>query len=257
MLHANSMRYDASERFRSNHETIMSQLAPPAGATPLAFRKPARVALEGKRVSLVPLALAHADDLFAATHGPEREDIWRYMFVGPFSDAPSFRADLEEKARSEEPLFFAVIDRASGRALGFQAFLNIEPAHRAIEVGWVLYSPALQRTAAATEAQYLFASHAFETLGCRRYVWKCDDANTKSKTAAIRLGFVLEGLFRQHMIVKGRNRDTAWFSMLDREWPTRKAAFEAFLAPANFDPEGRQKTSLSALNDRAATADRG
>lgn len=255
MFHANSMRYDASERFGSNHETIMSQLAPPSAATPPAFRAPARVTLEGARVALAPLAAAHADALHAATHGPEREALWRYMFTGPFADAAAFRADLEEKARSQEPLFFAVIDKTSGRALGYQAYLNIEPANRAVEVGWVVYSPALQRTAAATEAQYLFARHAFETLGCRRYVWKCDDANAKSKAAALRLGFVPEGLFRQHMIVKGRNRDTAWFSMLDREWPARKAAFEAFLAPDNFDAEGRQKTSLSALNARAATAD--
>jgi RimJ/RimL family protein N-acetyltransferase len=255
MFHANSMRYDASEHFGSNHETIMSQLAPPSVATSPAFRAPARVTLEGARVVLAPLAAAHADALHAATHGPEREALWRYMFSGPFADAAAFHADLEEKARSQEPLFFAVIEKTSGRALGYQAYLNIEPANRAVEVGWVVYSPALQRTAAATEAQYLFARHAFETLGCRRYVWKCDDANAKSKAAALRLGFVPEGLFRQHMIVKGRNRDTAWFSMLDREWPARKAAFEAFLAPDNFDAEGRQKTSLSALNARAATAD--
>ena len=121
----------------------------------------------------------------------------------------------------------------------------------------MLYSPALQRTAGATEAQYLFAAHAFETLGCRRYVWKCDNANEKSKAAAIRLGFAPEGLFRQHMIVKGRNRDTAWFSMLDSEWPARKAAFEAFLDPGNFDAAGRQKTSLSGLNGRRRAANRG
>lgn len=257
MFHANSMRYDASERFGSNHETIMSQLAPPSATTPPAFRAPAHVTLEGARVVLAPLAAVHADALHAATHGPEREGLWRYMFSGPFVDAAAFRADIEEKARSQEPLFFAVIDKGHGRALGYQAFLNIEPANRAVEVGWVVYSPALQRTAAATEAQYLFARHAFETLGCRRYVWKCDDANARSKAAALRLGFIPEGLFRQHMIVKGRNRDTAWFSMLDREWPARKAAFEAFLAPTNFDAEGRQKTSLSDLNARATTADSG
>ncbi|MBY6243151.1 GNAT family N-acetyltransferase [Methylosinus sp. Sm6] len=236
----------------------MSQLAPPAPPTPptAGFRSPARVRLEGARATLVPLAAAHADDLYAATHGAEREDLWRYMFNGPFADAAAFRADVEEKARSEEPLFFAVIDKRNGRAVGFQAYLDVQPAHRAIEVGWVVYAPALQRSTAATEAQYLFAAHAFETLGCRRYVWKCDDANQKSKAAALRLGFVPEGLFRQHMIVKGRSRDTAWFSMLDREWPARKAAFEAFLAPSNFDAEGRQKTSLSALNDRPGTADR-
>lgn len=236
----------------------MSQLAPPASSSPpaAAFRAPSRVRLEGSRVTLAPLAAAHVADLYEATHGAEREELWRYLFVGPYADADAFRADLEEKARADEPLFFAVIDKGIGRIVGLQAYLNVEPAHRAVEVGWVVYSPALQRTAAATEAQYLFAAHAFETLGCRRYVWKCDDANEKSKAAAIRLGFVPEGLFRQHMLVKGRSRDTAWFSMLDREWPARKAAFEDFLAPENFDAGGRQKTSLSALNGCGLAANR-
>jgi RimJ/RimL family protein N-acetyltransferase len=234
----------------------MSQLAPPLPATPPAFRAPARTTLAGRLVTLAPLAPAHAEDLHAATYGAEHEDLWRYFFVGPFADAAAFRADIEEKAGGEAPLFFAVIDNESGRALGYQAYLNVEPANRAIEVGSVLYSPALQRTAGATEAQYLFAAHAFESLGCRRYVWKCDNANEKSKAAANRLGFVHEGLFRQHMIVKGRNRDTAWFSMLDGEWPARKAAFEAFLAPQNFDAAGRQKRSLSTLNGRTPAANR-
>jgi RimJ/RimL family protein N-acetyltransferase len=234
----------------------MSHLAPSGPATPPDFRVPARTTLAGRWVTLVPLAAAHAEDLHAATCGAEREDLWRYFFVGPFADAVAFRADIEEKAAGDAPLFFAVIENESGRALGYQAYLNIEPANRAIEVGSVLYSPALQRTAGATEAQYLFAAHAFENLGCRRYVWKCDDANQKSKAAAVRLGFVHEGLFRQHMIVKGRNRDTAWFSMLDGEWPARKAAFEAFLAPQNFDAAGRQKRSLSILNGQIPAANR-
>jgi RimJ/RimL family protein N-acetyltransferase len=247
--------HGAPERFLLR-ETMMSQLAPPSQATPpVAFRPPTRVRLEGRQVTLVPLASAHADELHAATHGPEREDLWRHMFVGPFADADAFRADIEAKARAEEPLFFAVLD-AAGRPVGYQAYMNVEPANRAVEIGWVIYAPALQRTAGATEAQYLFAAHAFETLGCRRYVWKCDDANARSKAAALRLGFVHEGLFRQHMIVKGRNRDTAWFSMLDGEWPARKAAFEAFLAPENFDADGRRKRSLSALNGRVDAADR-
>lgn len=241
----------------------MSQLAPDHGKTapPAALAlepaaRPARATLAGRFVTLVPLSPAHADDLYAASHGDGADELWRYMFVGPFADAGAFRADLEPKAAADEPLFFAIIDNASGRAVGSQAFLNVEPAHRAIEVGWVLYTPALQRTAGATEAQYLFARHAFETLGYRRYVWKCDNANEKSKAAAIRLGFAFEGLFRRHMIVKRRNRDTAWFSMLDSEWPARKAAFETFLDPGNFDADGRQKTSLSDLNRRCRAADR-
>ncbi|HEY8066058.1 MAG TPA: GNAT family protein [Methylosinus sp.] len=221
------------------------------------FAIPTRLRLSGRLTTLVPLAPAHFDDLYAATHGEEREALWRYIFVGPFADPAAFRADMARKAASDDPLFFAVLDNRDGRALGFQAYLNVEPANRAVEVGSVLYSPALQRTAAATEAQYLFAAHAFETLGCRRYVWKCDDANETSKAAALRLGFSSEGLFRQHMIVKGANRDTAWFSMLDSEWPARRAAFEAFLDPGNFDAAGRQKTPLSALNGRRRAADRG
>jgi RimJ/RimL family protein N-acetyltransferase len=214
------------------------------------------VTLEGRLARLVPLALAHADELYAATHGEGREELWRYVFVGPFADVEAFRADVEARARAEDALCFTVVEKASGRALGWQSYLNIEPAHGGIEVGSILYAPALQRTAAASEAQYLFARHAFETLGYRRYVWKCDNANEKSKAAAIRLGFVFEGLFRRHMIVKGRNRDTAWFSILDEEWPARRTAFETFLDPANFDSEGRQKLSLSALNAQSCAADR-
>jgi len=236
----------------------MSQSSPDRPVPHMApFSAPARLRLAGRLTTLVPLEPAHIDDLYAATHGEESEPLWRYIFVGPFADPAAFRADMERKAAADDPLFFAVLDNRDGRALGFQAYLNVEPANRAVEVGWVLYSPALQRTAAATEAQYLFAAHAFETLGCRRYVWKCDDANEKSKAAALRLGFSPEGLFRQHMIVKGANRDTAWFSMLDSEWPARKAAFEAFLDPANFDAAGRQKTQLSALNGRTRAANRG
>lgn len=222
----------------------MSHLAP----DPEKPARPARVTLEGRFVTLAPLAVAHAGDLYEASHGEGCAELWRYMFVGPFADCEDFRADIEEKCVAEDPLFFAVLDKRSGRCVGLQAYLNVEPAHRAIEVGWVLYTPALQRSIGATEAQYLFARHAFETLGCRRYVWKCDNSNERSKRAAARLGFGFEGLFRQHMIVKGRNRDTAWFAMLDREWPARKTAFETWLDPANFDARGRQKLSLSGLN---------
>lgn len=213
-----------------------------------AAQRPARVSLDGRFVTLVPLTPAHADDLYAATHETDCEDLWRFMAVGPFADRSAFFADIEERSASENPLFFAVLDKRSGRAIGLQGYLNIAPAHGSIEVGFVLYAPTLQRTIGATEAQYLFARHAFETLGYRRYEWKCDNLNERSKQAAIRLGFAFEGLFRQHMIVKGANRDTAWFSMLDREWPARRAAFEAWLAPGNFDANGRQKLSLSALN---------
>ena len=153
-----------------------------------------------------------------------------------------------ERARSEDPLFFAMLEKSSGDAVGYAAFMRIEPAHRVIEVGSILFTPRLQRTVGATEAMYLMARYVFEDLGYRRYEWKCNALNAPSRRAALRLGFTFEGIFRQHMIVKGRNRDTAWFSMLDSEWPKRKAAFERWLDPANFDANGRQRVSLSALN---------
>ena len=133
--------------------------------------------------------------------------------------------------------------------MGYQTLMRIEPVHRVIEVGNILYTPAMQRTIGATEAQYLFARHVFDDLGYRRYEWKCNDLNAPSKRAALRYGFAFEGVFRQHMIVKGRNRDTAWFAMLDSDWPACRAAFERWLDPANFDAQGQQKTALGALRD--------
>ena len=140
-----------------------------------------------------------------------------------------------------------MIDNSSGRALGYQTFLRIDPANRVIEVGNIMYTPAMQRTPGATEAQYLFAAYVFDTLGYRRYEWKCNALNAPSRRAAERLGFSFEGIFRQAVIVKGRNRDTAWYSMLDGEWPVAKAAFERWLAPGNFDAAGRQRQGLASL----------
>ncbi len=141
-----------------------------------------------------------------------------------------------------------MIDNASGGPVGYQTLMRIDPANRVVEVGNVLYTPAMQRTIGATEAQYLFAAYVFDGLGYRRYEWKCNDLNAPSKRAAQRLGFAFEGVFRQHVIVKGRSRDTAWYSMLDSEWPHRRAAFEHWLALDNFDAAGRQKVSLASLN---------
>jgi RimJ/RimL family protein N-acetyltransferase len=191
---------------------------------------------------------AHATSLYQGSHGNDREELWRYLFEGPFADRAAFDAYLMQKAVSEDPLFFAIIDKRSGLALGHAAYLRITPAHRVIEVGSILFTPPLQKTAGATEAIYLMARHAFEDLGYRRYEWKCDARNAPSRRAARRLGFQFEGIFRQHMIVKGANRDTAWFAMLDSEWPDRKRNFERWLDPANFDANGHQKESLSALN---------
>src|SRR5262249_22237296 len=151
--------------------------------------------------------------------------LWLYLFEGPFEDRAAFDAHLQRKAASEDPLFFTILDKDLNRACGHAAYLNIEPRHRRIEVGSLLFSPTLQRTRGATEAMYLMAQHAFEDLGYRRYEWKCNVLNEPSRRAALRLGFTFEGIFRQHMITKGCNRDSAWFSMLDGEWPARKAAF--------------------------------
>jgi RimJ/RimL family protein N-acetyltransferase len=148
---------------------------------------------------------------------------------------------------SQDPFYFAIIDNATGKAVGRASYLRIEPKHRVIEVGAILYSPLLQRTRGATEAMYLMMRYAFENLGNRRYEWKCNALNDPSRRAALRFGFTFEGIFRQHMIMKGENRDTAWFSILDKEWPTAKEAFEKWLAPENFNPDGTQKTQLAAL----------
>jgi RimJ/RimL family protein N-acetyltransferase len=220
-----------------------------------AASRPERVTFKGRFITLAPLDPGRdAEALFAGSHGDAvRESVWTYLFDGPYASRDEFRANIESKARSADPLFFAVIDNASGRTLGYQTFLRIDPPNRVIEVGNIMYTPALQRTAGATEAQYLFARHVFDDLGYRRYEWKCNALNAPSRRAAKRLGFSFEGIFRQHMIVKGRNRDTAWFAMLDGEWPARKTAYERWLAQDNFDAEGRQKQSLSDLMPGAKT----
>ena len=217
-------------------------------------KRPERVTLEGRWITLVPLEpQAHAKALYEGSNGDAaRESVWTYLFDGPYRSLDEFRANLEAKARSTDPLFFTVIDNASGTPVGYQTFLRIDPPNRVIEVGNIMFTPAMQRTAGATEAQYLFAAHVFDDLGYRRYEWKCNDLNAPSRRAALRYGFSFEGVFRQHMIVKGRNRDTAWFSMLDSEWPARRAAFERWLGPDNFDAAGRQKVSLAALNGVSA-----
>jgi RimJ/RimL family protein N-acetyltransferase len=204
-----------------------------------------RSKIEGVSVSLVPLNSAeHGDALWAATKGAENDDLWRYMPYGPFPTRDDFDTHLRKAEASEDPLFFAIIDRASGLATGHATLMRIDPANRVIEVGGILYAPVLQRTRGATEAMYLLARHVFDELGYRRYEWKCNALNEPSRRAALRLGFSFEGIFRQHMIVKGKNRDTAWFSMLDSEWPARKQALEHWLDPSNFDEAGRQKTAL-------------
>lgn len=208
-------------------------------------KRPDRVVLQGRYVRLEPLSLtAHGDDLWFGVGGLDKAGLWDYMPDGPFADRAALDSALEAKAASEDPFFFAILDAYSGRALGCASLMRIDPKNRVIEVGGIMYSPALQRTRGATEAMYLMARYAFEELGNRRYEWKCNSFNEPSRRAALRLGFQYEGTFRQHMIIKGRNRDTAWFSMLDSEWPARKAAFERWLDPANFDAAGQQKSGL-------------
>jgi RimJ/RimL family protein N-acetyltransferase len=201
--------------------------------------RPRHTTIEGRYVTLQPLnAGAHADTLFRSVQG--HDSLWDYMADGPFPSREAFRASIENKSVSTDPLYFAVLDNRSSEALGYASYLRIEPSHRVIEVGNILYTPRLQRTRGATEAMFLLARHAFEDLRYRRYEWKCNALNEPSRRAALRLGFRFEGIFQQHMIVKGRNRDTAWYAMLDGAWPDRKVAFEQWLSPENFDPEGRQ-----------------
>jgi len=212
-------------------------------------RGPERAPLQGSYAKLEPLdPERHAASLFALSHGrPEDAVLWTYMAYGPFPDRGAFEAWLQDRARSTDPLFFAIVAEASGQASGMASYLNIVPANGTIEIGHIWFSPQLQKTRAATEAIFLMIRHAFEDPGYRRVEWKCDALNEASKRAARRFSFTYEGTFRQHMVVKGRNRDTAWFAILDHEWPAIRAAFERWLSPDNFDADGRQRASLSAL----------
>jgi RimJ/RimL family protein N-acetyltransferase len=215
--------------------------------------RPARVTLKGRYVTVAPLTPEHAEPLHQASSGPGREALWTYLFNGPFDSLDAFAADVEAKSKAADPLYFAVLDNRDGRPVGYQSLMRIEPVHRVVEIGGIMYTPLLQATPGSTEAQYLFAKYVFDELGYRRYEWKCNDRNAPSRRAAGRLGFTFEGVFRQHMIVKSHSRDTAWFSMLDHEWPARRAAFEAWLAPANFDAQGRQRRRLQEFAGDAET----
>ena len=194
--------------------------------------------LQGETVRLTrPDPQRHVDDVYPATHGePTAEAVWTYMAYGPFAGAAAMGDWMAERAASRDPLFFTVTDRASGRALGMTSYLNIRPAMGTIEIGNIWYVPAAQRTRVNTESCLLLMRHAFEDLGYRRVEWKCDALNARSRAAAQRLGFTFEGTFRQHMIIKGRNRDTAWFAMLNGEWPERRARLEEQLARAALIP---------------------
>jgi RimJ/RimL family protein N-acetyltransferase len=205
--------------------------------------------LDGARVRLEPIdAQRHAADLYRAAHaGPDPDPLlWRYLGYGPFADVEAQWAWIAAHQDSLDPLFYAIVDRASAVALGQASYLRLDPPNGVIEIGHIWFGAPMQRTALATEAIYLLARHAFDDLGNRRLEWKCDAANARSRAAAARFGFTFEGVFRQHMIIKGANRDTAWFSIIDSEWPAIRAAFEAWLAPENFDEHGAQRAALAA-----------
>ncbi|MBK8084957.1 MAG: GNAT family N-acetyltransferase [Devosia sp.] len=205
---------------------------------------PVRRGLEGRYTRLEPLAACHAADLLAAVSVADLTQRFAYLPADPPDTVAGFEGWIAQQAVLSDPILFAVIDRATGRAGGWQQLMRIEPQHGVVEIGYIYWGPTIARTRLATEALYLFARHVFDDLGYRRFEWKCNDRNEPSKRAARRFGFTFEGVFRQHMIVRGENRDTAWFSMLDGEWPARRAAFERWLDPGNFDAEGRQKLPL-------------
>ena len=229
--------------------TIESEPYPPTGqpigllvANTTPAPRPGPVTLDGRFGRVERLAPHHGAGFWDAVKG--HDHIWTYMSsYGPFEDFQKFSAYFDNRIKLDDPYAYAVLDK-SGRMVGIAALMEIKPAMRSIEVGHIVYAPALQRTPLATEVQYLLARYVFEQLGYRRYEWKCNALNAASRRAALRFGFVFEGILRQNIIAKGRNRDTAYYSMLDGEWPARKAAFEHWLAPDNFDKDGKQKKKL-------------
>jgi RimJ/RimL family protein N-acetyltransferase len=210
-------------------------------------RLPDDTPLLGARVQLHRLdPTIHGEDLWAAQSVGDAR-LWEYLPYGPFDDVSALSAHLRAQSVANDPWFYAVV--VDGTAAGVVSFLRGDAANGVIEIGHIWFGGALQRTPAATEAIFLLARHAFDTLGVRRLEWKCNAANARSMAAARRFGFTYEGTFRQHLIVKGRNRDTAWFSIVDGEWPAVYAAFAAWLDPANFAADGTQRRSLAALRD--------
>lgn len=209
--------------------------------------------MTGRYCRVEPVSVAdHAADLYAA-HGeaPDGRD-WTYLPEGPFADFATYRDHLAKAASDPDRLHHAIVDLATGRAVGTAALMRIDPANGTMEVGYITYSPRLKRTRAGTEAMFLLMRRAFDELGYRRYEWKCDSLNVASHAAAERFGFRLEGVFRQAVVYKGRNRDTMWLSVIDAEWPLVRAAFEQWLAPENFGADGRQLRSLAEIKGSLA-----
>jgi RimJ/RimL family protein N-acetyltransferase len=215
--------------------------------------RPERKVLEGRYVRLEPLSAAwHGDGLFEAATIANADERFRWLGEYPPENRAALQPWLEKAEASEDPLYFTVIDKASGKVAGRQTFLRIDTANGAIEIGHIHWGPLMQRKPAATEAHFLFMRYIFDELGYRRWEWKCNNRNEPSKRAALRFGFKPEGVFRQAMVIKGENRDTAWYSIIDKEWPALKLAYEAWLDPANFDASGQQKKRLEEF--RAAGA---
>jgi RimJ/RimL family protein N-acetyltransferase len=205
--------------------------------------------LRGSHVLLRPVdAAVDAESLYAASHLPDGDPaIWTYLFDGPYESAEELGRALAWAEDSEEQLFFTLLRLPDERPLGIASYLRMEPEHGAIEIGNIWFGTPLQRTTAATEAIYLLARHAFDDLGYRRLEWKCNALNAASRRAAERFGFAFEGVFRKHLVIKGRNRDTAWYAIVDDDWPAIRAGFEAWLNPGNFDEQGTQKRPLGEL----------
>jgi RimJ/RimL family protein N-acetyltransferase len=214
-----------------------------------AAARPTRETLEGRYVRVRPLrASADADVLYAESHPPAGDpELWTYLPGGPYRDVAEFRDALQVAESSEDPLFFTLARIPEDRPTGVASYLRITPEHGVIEIGHIWFGASLRRSAASTEAIYLMAAHAFDGLGYRRLEWKCNALNQASRRAAERFGFRFEGIFRRHMVVKGRNRDTAWYAITDEEWPAIRAGFQAWLLPENFDDTGRQRRSLRSL----------
>lgn len=230
----------------STSRNPLGPLVPDVPAQPPSYD----IKLTGRYVTIVPIHVLHADDLYELSKGAENASLFDYLFDEPYESVDALRKAVVSKAAATNPWTYTILlnsapeGEARSQAVGMCSLMRMDLPNRVIEIGSILYTPVLQRTPAATEAMYLLARYVFETLGFRRYEWKCNDLNAPSKRAAIRLGFVYEGTFRQHMIAKGRNRDTAWYGMLDSDWPEIKRKMEEWLHEDNFDDDGSQKRKL-------------
>ena len=205
---------------------------------------PSRIVLKGRYARLEPIAATHVSDIYRASRDGDAEQRFTYLFNHQPQSEAEVAATVAKAEVTADPMAWAVIDTAAGTAEGQQSLMRITPEHGVIEIGGIYWGPRLARTRVATEALFLHAAYVFDTLGYRRFEWKCNDLNAPSKAAAQRFGFTFEGVFRQHMVIKGQNRDTAWFAMLDGEWPRIKAEYERWLDPSNFDADETQKSKL-------------